>query len=774
MFTDRVEAVLKQVLISDATENFLEQPSPPGTVTFSGLNAGASYQVILYSGSDTSGREGIFTVDGSVVSSIFQTNVSTFQPGVNYVAFDATADSGGNLEINFDAPAGSEADLNGIQLRPLTSSESPTQLQFDQQPTNLVAGSYVMPPVTVDVEDSADDVITSDNSIVNLTALLNGSAVSTLSAMAVNGVATFKNILLNTPGSYVLTATDAETASSTAQSVTINASNGVPSISAINPISVVAGGSDFLLTVTGTEFNSTTLVDVNGSTVPTTLVFDAVGAITGAVGDVPASDIATTGSLQITVENPMGGISSADTLKIHPAGSKVSITQNSGGTVTAMGTNTSGTSSITTSNGMVVLNINGVTQTFSMNSVTGINVVLGDGDDSVGVGSSVPSVSVFGGTGNDTIIANNSSPDTLHGGSGDNYEVGGSGADMLKGGKGRDTIAAMGSGTTVNGGAGDDLILDGSGSGDSINGGAGLNFAQYNPNNTQIDIFEVFDPPKPSITPSVATPSVLPLDSSGVTAAVENDILVVTGAPGSNKMIVTLSGSNLEVTSNGDSIGSFAESSVTGVKIIAGPDNDTLHVNASVTLPATLKGGAGDDKLLGGSGENVLNGGTGNSILKAGAGVSLLVPGRRTVFSSSGPQDTLIGGSGLSIADFSHRTDPLFLSNDNNADSGDRAEGEAVEIMSNVSAIWGGTGPDTIVGTTAGEFLSGGAGKNTVHGGGATDVLIGGDGKDTVVAAAEPVSLYLDLNKPGEYGGISNAGEDVLQINTELDTLIPS
>jgi Ca2+-binding RTX toxin-like protein len=449
------------------------------------------------------------------------------------------------------------------------------------------------------------------------------------------------------------------------------------------------------------------------------------------------------------------------------------ISMTSNGTVMAMGSNSSGTSSITYSNGMVTFNIEGVTESFSVNSVTGINVALGNGDDNVAVGSGVPAVSIFGGTGNDTLVADNSAPDTLHGGSGNNYEVGGNGSDMLKGGTGRDTLGAgAGNQTTIHAGAGDDLILDGTGSGDSIFGGLGLNFAQYNPNNTMNNIFEVFDPPPPGGSPSFTPANLTPFDSS-VTAAIENGILIVTGAPGSNKMIVTVSGANLEVTSNGNTVASFPESEVSGIKIIAGPDNDTLHINASVTLPATLKGGAGEDKLVGGSGDNVLVGGTGNSILKAGAGVSLLVPEKRVVFSSSGANDTLIGGSGLSIADFSHRTDPLFLSNDNQPDSGDPNQGEAIEIMSSVTAIWGGVGNDTIVGTTPGEFLSGGAGDNTVHGGGATDVLIGGDGQDTVVAAAEPVSLYLDLTQPGEYGGITDPAEDVLQINPDLDTLLP-
>jgi cyclophilin family peptidyl-prolyl cis-trans isomerase len=474
--------------------------------------------------------------------------------------------------------------------------------------------------------------------------------------------------------------------------------------------------------------------------------------------------------IEVTVTNPASDDSSTVyTFTLSP------ITQNSGGTVTAMGGNTSGTSNISVSNGQVLVNVQGVTQSFTTSSVTGINVLLGNGSqDSLSIAAGVPAVSVLGGTGSDTVIAKNSAAD---------YIVGGSGTDMLKAGKGFDTVAAgTGNNTTVHGGAGADLILDGSGSGDSIIGGLGLSFAQYNPNSTMSNVFEVFDPPKPTDppvpddSPNLAAESLSPFDGSAVTAAIVNGVLLVTGAPGSNKMVVTLntSGLKLKVVSDGTTIGAFPTASISGVKIIGGPDSDTLKVNSSVTLPATLKGGGGGDSLVGGGGNNVLVGGTGNSILKGGAGVNLLVPGKRVAFASTGPEDTLIGGGGLSIADFSHRTDPLYLSNDNQANSGDAAAGETDEIMSSVTAIWGGTGGDTIVGTIPGEFLSGGAGKNTIQGGGATDVLLGGDGKDTVVAAAEPVSIYLDLNKPGEYGGIANPAEDILQVSQSLDTLLPS
>jgi Ca2+-binding RTX toxin-like protein len=451
------------------------------------------------------------------------------------------------------------------------------------------------------------------------------------------------------------------------------------------------------------------------------------------------------------------------------------ITQNSSGTVVGAGTNSADTGSITYSGGNVILTIDGVTKSFAMTSVTGVNVNLGGGADSLTVAADVPmAVTVAGGAGADTVTANNSADDMLMGGKGKDYIVGGGAQETLAGGKGNDIIASGTGGDSIAGGAGDNFFINGNGSGDVINGGAGLNFAQNNSSDKLTNITEIFDPPAPSDSPGVVAPSLLPLDNSTVTASVNDGVLDVAGTPNNDKIVVILSGSNLEVKDDGSPVGSFAESGVTAIQIQGEAGDDTLKINASVTLPATLKGGAGNDILVGGGGSNVLIGAGGNDVLQGGAGVNLLVPGKFDVFSATTGNDTLIGGTGLSIADFSHRTDPLFLSNDGQPDSGDTAAGEAVEIMSNVSAIFGGTASDTIVGTTAGEFISGGAGDNTIHGGGATDVLIGGAGQDTVVAAAEPVSLYLNLTQPGEYGGISNPSEDVLQVSQSLDMLLPS
>ncbi|MGA2230826.1 MAG: FG-GAP-like repeat-containing protein [Tepidisphaeraceae bacterium] len=473
------------------------------------------------------------------------------------------------------------------------------------------------------------------------------------------------------------------------------------------------------------------------------------------------------------------------------------ITQ-SGGAITGDGTAANDTATVSYSAGNVSVTIDGMSQSFAMSSVNAININLGAGNDTIMVSSGVPSVSINGGAGDDKLMAENTAVDTVAGGGGADTVMGGgkgsslmgnAGDDMIvpanrhesvSGGGGNDTVSGAGH-DSLAGGAGSNIFLDEGEKKDTINGGAGLNFAQNNPTDVMSKIYEVFDPPAPVNVEPLVIPNASnelvggPLDATdAVTASVVDGELKVTGTSGADIISVSLNtaGTKLKVVGNGQDAGTFKLTGLTGIHVNGGPGADSISIDASVTLPATLLGNGGADSLAGGGGDNVEIGGPGGDLLIGGAGTNLLVPDQNASF-VSGPagNDTLDGGTGFSIADFSRRTDPLTLSNDNEADSGDSSQHEADEIMSNVSAIWGGTGGNVITGATGGEFLSGGAGANSIHGGGANDLLVGGGGNDTVIVAAEPVSLYLINGFPNQYGGVSNPSEDILQLDS-LDTQI--
>ena len=78
--------------------------------------------------------------------------------------------------------------------------------------------------------------------------------------------------------------------------------NPVPSITSLNPSSATAGGPAFTLTVNGSGFISSSVVNFNGSARTTTFV-----SATQIKASILASDIATSGTGNVTVTNPSPG-----------------------------------------------------------------------------------------------------------------------------------------------------------------------------------------------------------------------------------------------------------------------------------------------------------------------------------------------------------------------------------------------------------------------------------------------------------------------------------
>ena len=78
--------------------------------------------------------------------------------------------------------------------------------------------------------------------------------------------------------------------------------NPVPALTSLAPTSTPAGGAAFTLTVNGSNFVATSQVRWNGAARTTTFV--NAGQVTAAI---PASDIVTPGSAQVTVVTPAPG-----------------------------------------------------------------------------------------------------------------------------------------------------------------------------------------------------------------------------------------------------------------------------------------------------------------------------------------------------------------------------------------------------------------------------------------------------------------------------------
>src|SRR5438874_2186 len=116
-----------------------------------------------------------------------------------------------------------------------------------------------------------------------------------------------------TAGTYSVTISATNAGGTGSATLTLTITNPVPTITSISPTSIAAGSADFILTVNGTNFVSTSTVNWNGAPLATSFVSSTQLAAT-----VPASLVATAGTASITVVNPSpgGGTSSAQTFTI--------------------------------------------------------------------------------------------------------------------------------------------------------------------------------------------------------------------------------------------------------------------------------------------------------------------------------------------------------------------------------------------------------------------------------------------------------------------------
>jgi hypothetical protein len=195
----------------------------------------------------------------------------------------------------------------------------------------------------------------------------NGTNLSTTFVSSTQLTATIPAGALSAAGSLAITVSTPGGGTSSPLAFTVN--NPTPSLVGLSPAAVVAGGGAFTLVVNGTNFVSGAVVQVNGSNRTTTFVSNT--QVTAAI---PASDIASAGTLSITVVNPGSSGSAAVSLAVSspaPTLSSISPTTavagGAGFTLTANGTNFI--------NG-VVIQVNGSSRTTTFVSSTQVTAAI--------------------------------------------------------------------------------------------------------------------------------------------------------------------------------------------------------------------------------------------------------------------------------------------------------------------------------------------------------------------------------------------------------------
>ena len=437
--------------------------------------------------------------------------------------------------------------------------------------------------------------------------------------------------------------------------------------------------------------------------------------------------------------------------------------------ITISGTAGNDTIAVSESDGTIVASINNVSQTPTpAANVSGIDVLGLAGNDSITAGQGLPPTTISGGAGDDSIIANGNDQLAIGGLNRDLLVLNGT-DDTAAGGAGADTLTADGSDDDLLGGRGADIFVDGAGSNNTLNGGGGTNLAGQNSSDSMTNIFEIYN-----ASPGANSSSTQQIGGS-VTASIVGTTLKVIGTAGNDSIQVSDDGTQFVVAADGGAPMDFPTQNVTGVLVIGGPGADTLTGTLGAAISTTLRGGGGDDCLTGGSGFNLLVGGGGSDTLQGGALMNIEVPGSRADFVDAPTgNDLLIGGPAGSknFADFSMRTDPLYLTNNGEADSGDTAAGEATTIMPSVQNILAGSAQDTIVSTVAGSFLSAGVGQDLIVSGGVGTTMVAGPqsaGSDTIISGGGDNAIFTLNGNADSIEGTSST--DILEIDPGLDTV---
>ena len=147
----------------------------------------------------------------------------------------------------------------------------------------------------------------SSTSVVNF----NGTALTTTYVSGSQLTAIIPASSLTTAGSFTITVSDK---GKTSNSITLIVSSSAPTIASLSPGSTIAGSSGFILTVTGTGFNASSVIKWNGNTLPTTYL-DSTQLNTS----ISSSLVASAASIPVTVTTPgtTGGTSTAQTFSVN-------------------------------------------------------------------------------------------------------------------------------------------------------------------------------------------------------------------------------------------------------------------------------------------------------------------------------------------------------------------------------------------------------------------------------------------------------------------------
>ena len=188
----------------------------------------------------------------------------------------------------------SQSSVASSTLTITAAAQAAAKLAFLQQPSNALTGAPITPAVTVAVEDAAGNMLSTATNLVQIN--LSGSSAlgGTLQNAARNGVATFSNLTVGTPGNkYTLTASSPGLTSATSATFTTAA----PTTAAQLGVTVTPGSVTLIPSQTQTF---TAAVAGTSNTAVTWALTPAVGTISAAGLYTAPATVPSPGTVTVT------------------------------------------------------------------------------------------------------------------------------------------------------------------------------------------------------------------------------------------------------------------------------------------------------------------------------------------------------------------------------------------------------------------------------------------------------------------------------------------
>ena len=256
--------------------------TPTGTVTFLDANTSLDGNTVL----------GTVTLSGGVAAPL---TVGPLLAGSHSITaqysgdsvFSASTSNAVSQQVNYPVPT-----LTSLSTTSVTAGSAGFTL--------TVTGTYFVP-----------------GAVVNF----NSSARSTQYNASTQLKATILTSDLATGGTFSVTVTNPAPGGGTSGSKTFTVNNPVPTVGSISPTTGTGGGPAFTLTVNGSNFVSTSIVNFNGAAETTTYV--SAAQVTAAI---PMSAIASDGTFPVSVTNPAPAGGTSNSVNFTTSGGALSVT----------------------------------------------------------------------------------------------------------------------------------------------------------------------------------------------------------------------------------------------------------------------------------------------------------------------------------------------------------------------------------------------------------------------------------------------------------------